>query len=56
MQTKAMTNGELEAGADAVHALAEKYGVSFWINRDKEREIASEVIKAFVAAKDEGHE
>lgn len=43
-----MTQEELEAGADAVHALAVKYGVTILMTREQEREVAAEVIKAFL--------
>ena len=42
-----MTQQELEAGADAVARMAAKYGVGNWIDRDQEREIAAEVIRAY---------
>lgn len=41
-----MTKEELEAGADAVHAIAEKYGLAMFVTRDQEREVAAAVIKA----------
>lgn len=41
-----MTKEELEAGANAVHAVAEKYGLAMFVNRDQEREVAAAVIKA----------
>lgn len=48
-----MTVEEMEAGANAVHALAEKYNVKFFISREQEREIASVVIRAFLAVRGE---
>lgn len=41
-----MTKEELETGADAVHALAVKYGIAMFVTRDQEREVAAAVIKA----------
>ncbi len=41
-----MTQKELEAGADAVGRVAQKYGVANWLTRDHLREIAAEVIAA----------
>lgn len=41
-----MTTTELEAGADAVLHVAEKYGVAHWLSRDQLREIAAAVISA----------
>ena len=44
-----MTQQELEAGADAVAKIAARHGVGSWIDRDQEREIAAEVIQAYLA-------
>lgn len=44
-----MTTEELEAGATAVHELAEKYGMAILLTRDQEREVAAVVIKALDA-------
>ncbi len=41
-----MTTAELEAGADAVLAIAQKYHVAGWLTRDQLREIAAAVISA----------
>lgn len=41
-----MTEAELSAGADAVFAVAQRYGVAGWLSRDNLREIAAEVIAA----------
>ncbi len=41
-----MTQAELEAGANAVLKIAQKYGVANWLSRDQLREIAAAVIAA----------
>lgn len=44
-----MTTKELEVAAEAIRQLAVKYGVSFYINQDKCREIAATAINAYLS-------
>lgn len=54
-----MTEEELSAGADAVLAVAKKYGVSYWLSQAQLREIASAVIiahdRVHLEATERGH-
>lgn len=40
-----ISQGDLEAGADGVHEVAEAAGYASWINRDQERGLAAAVIR-----------